>query len=77
VSIEGESARLANETFGKVARDIYGDVARPAARQIGTALETSSTVLPSSTRESPLVVAATAENDPHWLRPMTHMPLLS
>ena len=40
MGIEDEAVRAASETVGKVAADVYADVARPAARQVGTALET-------------------------------------
>ena len=40
MGIEEDAARVASDTLGKVAGDIYGDIARPAARQVGTALET-------------------------------------
>lgn len=37
---EDKSLKVVAETVGKVAGDIYADVAQPAARQVGTALET-------------------------------------
>ena len=40
MTVENESHRVINETIGKVAADIYIDVARPAARQVGVAFET-------------------------------------
>ena len=40
MGIEDESLKVVTETVGKVANDVYTDVAKPAARQVGTALET-------------------------------------
>jgi len=40
MAIENESYQAIKETIGKVASDIYADIARPAARQTGAALET-------------------------------------
>ncbi|TIH06234.1 DUF4393 domain-containing protein [Pseudomonas leptonychotis] len=37
---EDKSYGVVTDTIGKVASDVYADVARPAARQIGSALET-------------------------------------
>lgn len=38
--IDNESHRVVNETIGKVAAEIYGDIAKPAARHVGVAFET-------------------------------------
>ncbi len=40
MTIENESHQVINETIGKVAAEIYTDVAKPAARQVGVAFET-------------------------------------
>lgn len=40
MTIEDESRRAINETIGKVASEIYTDIAKPATRQAGTAIET-------------------------------------
>lgn len=40
MGIDNESHRVINETIGKVAAEIYTDVAKPAARQVGVAFET-------------------------------------
>ncbi len=40
MSIEDESCKVVSETIGKVASDIYIDIARPGARQVGSAIET-------------------------------------
>ena len=40
MTIEGEGHQVINETIGKVAAEIYSDVAKPGARQVGTAIET-------------------------------------
>ena len=40
MGIDNENHRVINETIGKVAVEIYTDVAKPSARQVGVALET-------------------------------------
>lgn len=40
MAAENESHQIINETIGKVAAEIYTDVAKPAARQVGSAFET-------------------------------------
>lgn len=40
MAVENEGHRAIDETIGKVAAEIYSDVAKPAARQVGVAVET-------------------------------------
>lgn len=40
MGIEDESLKIVTESVGKVANDVYADIAKPAAQQVGTALET-------------------------------------
>jgi hypothetical protein len=40
MGVEDETRRVVTETIGQVASEIYSDIARPAARQVGSALET-------------------------------------